>query len=142
MPGAGASRRECRSPGYRAQRALFARSLALQFGVLALLGAAVAWIAPQGVWIALAGGAIAWVANLVFGALALIERRSAGAVVTALWMAEVGKFCVVAVGFALLFRNLPEGFDRRTALLAVGAFAATLSAQWLALLVFRTRGPR
>ena len=126
---------------HEGQRAQFVRTMLLQAVVLLLFGATVAWLAPQWAWVTVAGGAIALVANCVFGALALVERRGAGAVIAAFWVAEVGKFMVVAGGFALLFRNFPERFDDRVALLPLGAFALTLSAP-LALALCRTRGRR
>jgi F0F1-type ATP synthase assembly protein I len=116
--------------------------LLLQATILAALVVAAEWLAPQSVWVTLAGGSIALTANLVFGILASIGRLSAGAVLMALMVAEAGKLLVVALGFALIFRKFPERLDGVNALLLLGAFVLTLSAQWLAPLVFRTEPRR
>ena len=125
-------------PGYQAQHELFVRMLLLQVAMFAALLVAAVWLAPQSAWVALAGGAIALTANLVFGILASIGRRSAGAILVALMVAEAGKIVAVALGFALLFRKFPERLVGMNALLLLGAFVLILSAQWLAPLVFRT----
>ena len=135
---AGTNGRRQAMPGYQAQHELFVRMLLLQVAMFAALLVAALWLAPQSAWVALAGGAIALTANLVFGILASIGRRSAGAILVALMVAEAGKIVAVALGFALLFRKFPERLGGVNALLLLGAFVLILSAQWLAPLVFRT----
>lgn len=128
--------------GYQAQRDLFVRMLLLQAAILAAIVVAGRWLAPQLVWVGLAGGSIALTANLIFGILASLGCRSASAVLVALMVAEAGKLFAVALGFALLFREFPERLGGVNALLLLGAFVLTLSAQWLAPLVFRTEPRR
>ncbi|MAS41414.1 MAG: hypothetical protein CMK33_06850 [Porticoccaceae bacterium] len=135
---AGTNGRRQAMPGYQAQHELFVRMLLLQVAMFAALLVAALWLAPQSAWVALAGGSIALTANLVFGILASIGRRSAGAILVALMVAEAGKIVAVALGFALLFRKFPERLGGVNALLLLGAFVLILSAQWLAPLVFRT----
>lgn len=128
--------------GYQAQHDLFVRMLLLQAAILVTMVVAAGWLAPQVIWIALAGGSIALTANLVFGTLASLGQRGAGAVLVALTVAEAAKLVTVALGFALLFREFPERLGGVNALLLLGAFVLTLSAQWLAPLVFRTEPRR
>jgi len=128
--------------GYQAQHDLFVRMLLLQTAIIAATVVAAVLLAPQLVWVGLAGGSIALTANLVFGILASLGRRSAGAVLMALMMAEAGKIFVVALGFVLLFRKFPERLGGGDALWLLGAFVLTLSAQWLAPLVLKTEPRR
>lgn len=129
-------------PGYQGQHELFVRMLVLQAAILAAIVVAVGWLAPQVIWVGLAGGSIALTANLVFGGLASLGQRGAGAVLVALTVAEVAKLVTVALGFALLFWKFPQRLGGVNALLLLGAFVLTLSAQWLAPLVFRTEPRR
>lgn len=129
-------------PGYQGQHELFVRMLVLQAAILAAIVVAAGWLAPQLVWVGLAGGSIALTANLVFGMLASLGQRGAGAVLVALTVAEAAKLVIVALGFALLFWKFPQRLGGVNALLLLGAFVLTQSAQWLAPLVFRTEPRR
>ena len=125
-------------PDHPGPRSLFLRVLLVQAGVLAVLTVATAWLAPQVTWVALAGGSLALAANLVFGVLALTKRRSAGAVLSAFLVAEIGKFFVVVLGFAWLFRSFSEQLHGLNAAVLLGAFAVILGAQWVAPIMFKS----
>lgn len=114
------------------QQTLLIRVIRPQLAVVATGSLVALWWSPMSALAALMGGSVALVASAVFGLISLtsVRGRSAGAVVVAFYVGEIGKFVVVAVGFALISRCTPELTGPNT-LLLFGVFAATLMAQWV-----------
>jgi len=114
------------------QQTLLIRVIRLQLAVIAIGSLVALWWSPMSALAVLMGGSVALAASAVFGLISLISARgrSAGAVVVAFYVGEIGKFVVVAVGFVLISRCAPELTGPNT-LLLFGVFAATLTAQWV-----------
>lgn len=111
--------------------ALPVRSLLLQGMVVAAVGAVLWWRQPEAVGPACACGLIAMAANLASSVLALRRRHGARDVMVALLLAEIVKFVVVVLGFALVFWWYADRLAGVGALWLIGTFALTLVAQWL-----------
>ncbi len=113
-------------------KVLLIRVIRRQLAVVATGSLVALWLNPASALIALMGGVIALMAGLVFGliSLILVRGRSAGAVVVAFYLGEVGKFATVVAGFLLVFRYFASELTSLNALLFLGVFAATLAVQW------------
>lgn len=114
------------------QQTLLIRVIRLQLAAVATGSLVALWWSPMSALAVLMGGSVALAASAVFGLISLMSARgrSAGAVVVAFYVGEIGKFVVVAVGFVLISRCAPELTGPNT-LLLFGVFAATLTAQWV-----------
>jgi F0F1-type ATP synthase assembly protein I len=114
------------------QETLLIRVIWLQLAVVATGSLVALWWSPMSALAVLMGGSVALAASAVFGLISLMSARgrSAGAVVVAFYLGEIGKFVVVAAGFVLISRCAPELTGPNT-LLLFGVFAATLTAQWV-----------
>lgn len=115
------------------QQTLLIRVIRLQLAVVATGSLVALWWSPMSALAALMGGSVALVASAVFGLISLtsVRGRSAGVVVVAFYLGEIGKFVVVAVGFALISRCCTPALTGPNTLLLFGVFAATLMAQWV-----------
>lgn len=114
------------------QQTLLIRVIRLQLAAVATGSLVALWWSPMSALAVLMGGSVALAASAVFGLISLMSARgrSAGAVLAAFYVGEIGKFVVVAVGFVLISRCAPELTGPNT-LLLFGVFAATLTAQWV-----------
>lgn len=109
------------------------RVIRLQLVVVATGALVALWWGPMSALSVLMGGSVALAASAVFGLISLMSARgrSASAVVVAFYLGEMGKFVVVAVGFALISRCCAPELTGPNMLLLFGVFAATLMAQWV-----------
>lgn len=115
------------------QQTLLIRVIRLQLAAVATGSLVALWWSPMSALAVLMGGSVALAASAVFGLISLMSARgrSAGAVVAAFYVGEIGKFVVVAVGFVLISRCCAPELTGPNTLLLFGVFAATLTAQWV-----------
>lgn len=110
---------------------LMRQSLLLQVLLLAVVAVALWWTSPDTVGPAVVGGLVALVAHLTSGVVALVGRRGAAAAMAALVLAEVVKFTVVVLGFALSFWVFADRLAGHGALALIGTFGVTLGAPYV-----------